>query len=150
MIRDRGERGSAAVLSPRAAAVFGLEVLAADIQSEPRNRTRFLVLIAAGKEPPRPLSRAGGLVPMRSTLVVSVRNEPGSLMRVLGVLAAHGLNMSKLESRPSRNHAWEYVFWIDLDANLCAPEAAPALEELRASAVDVRVMGCYPRAEEPI
>jgi prephenate dehydratase len=147
MIRERDERGSAAVLSPRAAALFGLEVLAADIQSEPRNRTRFLILTPpGGQAPPRVLRTAGTT---GSTLLVSVRNEPGTLHRVLGVLAAHGLNMSKLESRPSRSHSWEYVFWMDLDADLGAPEAAPALAALREAAADVRVMGCYPRAAEP-
>ncbi len=147
MIRERDERGSAAVLSPRAAALFGLEVLAEDIQSEARNRTRFLILTRPDREAPPRVHRASGTP--GSTLLVSVRNEPGTLHRVLGVLADHGLNMSKLESRPSRSHAWEYVFWMDLDADLAAPAAAPALEALRAAAVDVRVMGCYPRAAEP-
>ena len=147
MIREREERGSAAVLSPRAAKLFGLEVLASDIQSEPRNRTRFLILTPPGGEaPPRVMRRSGT---RGSTLLVSVRNEPGTLHRVLGVLAGHGLNLSKLESRPSRAHAWEYVFWMDLDADLAAPEAVPALAALRDAAVDVRVMGCYPRAAEP-
>ncbi len=148
MIRDRAEKGAAAVLSPRAAALFGLEVLAQDIQSEPRNRTRFLIVAAdAAHVPP---IRTGAAGPRGSTLLVSVRNEPGALHRVLGVLAAHDLNMSKLESRPSAAHDWQYVFWMDLDADLCAPDAAPALNALRAAAVDVRVMGCYPRAPEPV
>jgi prephenate dehydratase len=146
MIADQRETGSAAVLSPRAAALFGLEVLAADIQSEPRNRTRFLVLaqpLAAGAPA---TDRAPS---MHSTLLVSVRNEPGTLVRVLSVLADHGLNMTRLESRPSRTHAWEYVFWIDLDADMCAPDQELALAGLRAAAVDVRVMGSYPKAPEP-
>ena len=147
MIRDRAERGSAAVLSPRAAHLFGLEVLAHDIQTEPRNRTRFLILAAdPAAVPPRrhpPEGRRG------TTLLVGVRNEPGALHRVLGVLAAHGLNMSRLESRPSRAHSWEYVFWMDLDADLTAPDAGPALAALREAAVEVRVMGAYPRAAEP-
>jgi prephenate dehydratase len=147
MIRDRDERGSAAVLSPRAAELFGLEILAADIQSERQNRTRFLILTRPDREAPPRVVRTSGTP--GSTLLVSVRNEPGTLYRVLGVLAAHGLNMSKLESRPSRSHAWEYVFWMDLDADISAPEAAPALADLREAAVEVRVMGCYPRAAEP-
>jgi len=147
MIRERSEHGSAAVLSPRAAELFGLEVLASDIQSEPRNRTRFLILRSPVRDAPPRVVRPSG-VP-GSTLLVSVRNEPGTLVRVLGVLAEHGLNMSKLESRPSRSHAWEYVFWMDLDADLDAPEQTPALFALREAAVDVRVMGCYPRAAEP-
>jgi prephenate dehydratase len=146
MIRDREERGSAAVLSPRAAALFGLEVLAGDIQTNPLNRTRFLVL--AGPDVVMPAADIDPR-PSRSTLLIGVRNEPGSLHRVLGVLATHGLNMSKLESRPSRDRAWEYVFWVDLDGDLCAPDAEPALAELREAAAEVRVIGCYPKAPEP-
>jgi prephenate dehydratase len=148
-IADRRELGSAAVLSPRAAALHGLEVLASDIQSAPANRTRFLVL-AAGRSPAAPeRTLVGDRRPMRTTVVLSVRNEPGSLHRVLGVLAAHGLNMSKLESRPSRERAWEYVFWVDLDADLCSPDARSILDELRDATAMMRVMGCYPRGEEP-
>jgi len=146
MIADRGETGSAAVLSPRAAALFGLDVLAEDIQSEPRNRTRFLVL---ARPDATPVPRNDPAAVMHSTLLVSVRNEPGTLVRVLNVIAAHELNMTKLESRPSQTHTWEYVFWIDLDADMGAPEHAAALTGLRAAAVDVRVMGCYPKAAEP-
>ena len=147
MIADRHETGSAAVLSPRAAALFGLEVLAADIQSEPRNRTRFLVLAQPGAPAIVPVDPGSA---MHSTLIVSVRNEPGTLVRVLGVLADHELNMTKLESRPSRTHTWEYVFWIDLDADMGAPGQQHALAGLRAAAVDVRVLGCYPKAPEPV
>jgi len=146
MIRDRQEHGSAAVLSPRAAALFGLEVLATDIQSEPHNRTRFLVL-AHGDTVSQPAT--GDPRPRRSTLLIGVRNEPGALYRVLGVLAKHKLNMSKLESRPSRAHSWEYVFWVDVDADLSDPSADAALAELREAAYEVRVIGCYARAPEP-
>jgi prephenate dehydratase len=144
MIVERGERGAAAVLSPRAAALFGLEVLATDIQSEPRNRTRFLVIAPPGTIVP-PVPGAS----MHSTLLVAVRNEPGTLVRVLLVLADHDLNMTKLESRPSRTSTWEYVFWIDVDADMSAPKHAAALAELESSAVSVRVLGCYAKASEP-
>jgi len=145
MIRDRDERGSAAVLSPRAAELFELEVLAADIQSEPRNRTRFLVIAPPGT---RAVPEPGAA--MHSTLLVTVRNEPGTLVRVLQVLATYGLNMTKLESRPSRTSTWEYIFWIDVDADMSAPAQAAALAELESAAVSVRVLGCYAKASEPI
>ena len=148
MIADRGETGSAAVLSPRAASLFGLQVLAEDIQSEPRNRTRFLVLARPDVAAALPARDPDAV--MHSTLLVSVRNEPGTLVRVLNVIAEHQLNMTKLESRPSQTHTWEYVFWIDLDADMGAPGNAAALTGLRAAAVDVRVMGCYPKAPEPV
>jgi prephenate dehydratase len=164
LIAERKERGAAAVLSPRAAALFRLKVLAEDIQDVPGNRTRFLIVsrpdtadLVAGRsfggtvaEGP---SERGRLPPrsdrqMRVTLVMAVRNEPGSLHRALGVIAAAGLNMSKIESRPSREAAWEYVFWVDLDADLRAAATRMALAELAGVTTMVRVLGCYPRAEE--
>ncbi len=167
LIVDRDERGAAAVLSPRAAALFGLEILADAIQDVPDNRTRFLVVErpVAGARPDggarpdagerrdagegsgaRPASGAAADRAMRTTLVMAVRNEPGSLHRCLAVFADAGLNMSKLESRPSRTRAWEYVFWIDLDADAADPATSAALERLRAQAAMVRVLGSYPRA----
>ena len=79
----------------------------------------------------------------------ATRNEPGALHRCLGVFAEAGVNLSKLESRPARGRAWEYVFWADLDADAAEPGAAAALARLSESAGMVRVLGSYPRAEEP-
>ena len=76
-----------------------------------------------------------------------MRNEPGTLLAVLRVLADHGLNMRKLESRPSRERAWEYVFWIDLDGDVADPAMAAALEGLEAVTTTTRVLGSYPVAE---
>lgn len=140
-IADSGERGAAAVLSPRAAALFGLESLAADIGDLPGNRTRFLVL--ARHEAPLP-SLIAPPAHRRTTLVVAVRNEPGTLLAVLRVIAAHGLNMRKLESRPSRERAWEYVFWIDLDGDVADASMAAALDEVRGVTTLTRVLGSYP------
>src|SRR6478609_9679054 len=124
-IADTGERGAAAVLSPRAAALFGLEVLADEIGDQEANRTRFVVIGPEGAQVP-PLRAELSTVP-RTTIVVAVRNEPGTLLAVLRVLAGHGLNMRKLESRPMRERPWEYVFWIDLDGASGEPAMAAAL-----------------------
>ena len=140
-IADAAERGAAAVLSPRAAALFGLEVLADDIGDLPDNRTRFLVLARPGAELPALLDPPSL---RRTTLVVAVRNEPGTLLAVLRVIAAHGLNMRKLESRPSRERAWEYVFWIDLDGDVSDPAMRAALDEVRGVTTMTRVLGSYP------
>jgi prephenate dehydratase len=142
-IAERGERGAAAVLSPRAAALFGLEILADDIQDVTDNRTRFLILAPSGAE--LPVLREGG--PPRTTLALAVRNEPGTLLAVLDVFARHGLNMSKLESRPSRERAWEYVFWVDLDADGRGPQTHAALAELEAVTTMLRVLGSYARGQ---
>ena len=150
-IKRLGERGSAAVLSPRAAELHGLTVLAEDIQAERRNRTRFLVLAMPGEEGlPAPASAQPDGA-RRSTLAFSVRNEPGTLVRALNVIADHHINMTKLESRPSREGAWNYVFWVDVDSDVC-DEGGPGaafLQDLRSVCVWVRVMGCYPRGVEP-
>lgn len=148
LIRDAGERAAAAVLSPRAAALFGLEVLAADIAGATDNRTRFLVVGAPGTavDGIRP-SRADDW-PRRTTLVFAVLNEPGTLLRALRAFAERGVNLSALESRPSRSAAWEYVFWVDLDADAAEPACAAAIDDLRASSTMVRVLGSYARAPE--
>jgi prephenate dehydratase len=140
-IADIGERGAAAVLSPRAARLFGLEVLAEEIGDLPDNRTRFLVLARPGATVPALIDPPAL---RRTTLVVAVRNEPGTLLAVLRVIAAHDLNMRKLESRPSRERAWEYVFWIDLDGDVADAEMAAALDEVRGVTTMTRVLGSYP------
>ncbi|MEX2184774.1 MAG: prephenate dehydratase [Chloroflexota bacterium] len=143
-IADAQERGAAAVLSPRAAAAFGLEILADGIGDLPDNRTRFLVL-ARHDAPPTTIQDEP--THRRTTIVVAVRHEPGTLLAVLRVIADHGLNMRKLESRPSRERAWEYVFWIDLDGDMADPAMLVALEEVRAVTTSTRILGSYPVAE---
>ncbi|MBA2700465.1 MAG: prephenate dehydratase [Chloroflexi bacterium] len=140
-IVDAGERRAAAVLSPRAAELFGLEVVAEGIGDLPDNRTRFLV-VAREDGAPASLRVEGGTY--RTTLVVAVRNEPGTLLEVLRVIAAHGLNMDKLESRPSRERAWEYVFWVDLDGAVTEPAMRAALAQLVEVTTTARVLGSYP------
>jgi prephenate dehydratase len=160
IIRDAGEGGAAAVLSPRAAALFGLEILADGIQGAADNRTRFLIVApptAAGE-----VAAAGGIAaanevvaaapggPRRTTMAFAVRNEPGTLLRALRAFADRGVNLSSLESRPSRTAAWEYVFWADIDADAHDPSCAAAIEDLRSAATMVRVLGSYPRALESV
>jgi prephenate dehydratase len=145
-ISERGERAAAAVLSPRAAGLFGLEILADEIGDLPGNRTRFVVLSRLGARMPDRAADPGA--PRRTTLVLAVRNEPGTLLAVLRVFAEHGLNMSKLESRPSRERAWEYVFWVDLDADDAQPETQAALDALVPVTTMIRVLGSYPKASE--
>ena len=144
MIAEKRERRSAAVASPRVAALYGLEVLAANIQTGDDNRTRFAVLGRDG------VAAAGGAAtgPRKTTLVFAVRNVPGSLNRCLGTFASRGVNLSRLESRPARTARWEYVFWVDVDLDATQPACAEALAELRTEAEMVRVLGSYPRTAE--
>jgi prephenate dehydratase len=145
MIAENRERHAAAVASPRVAQLYGLDVLAADIQTGTDNRTRFAVLGREGSAAASPIPGTG---PRKSTLVFAVRNVPGSLNRCLGAFAARGVNLSRLESRPARTARWEYVFWVDVDADATDPACAAALAELRTEAEMVRVLGSYPRTGE--
>jgi prephenate dehydratase len=146
LIAEREERGAAAVLSPRAAGLFGLAVLADGIQSVPDNRTRFLVVVRPGAAAPVPAAAPGSA--RRTTLVFAVRNEPGTLLAVLAVFASRAINLSTLESRPSRERAWEYVFWADLDIDTAEPAMVAALADLTPITTMIRVLGSYPRAAE--
>jgi len=146
LIAERAETGAAAVLSRRAADVFGLEILAEGIQDVADNRTRFVAVAPAGSDAVAATLRGAPGDPSRTTLAFAVRNEPGTLIRALSVFADRGVNLSSLESRPSRSVAWEYVFWVDLDGGADEPAAAGAIADLLAVTTMVRVIGSYSRA----
>ncbi|HYO42999.1 MAG TPA: prephenate dehydratase [Candidatus Limnocylindrales bacterium] len=153
-VAERGERGAAAVASARVAAIYGLTILADDIQSGSNNRTRFAVMARAGDEIRASVlgaARAAAVAgPSRTSLAFAVRNVAGSLYRSLGAFATRGLNLSRLESRPwtARVSRWEYLFWVDLDGDPSDPACAAALEELRGETELVRILGTYPRDPE--
>ena len=155
LIRESGELGAAAVLSPRAAALFDLEIVATDVQGIPDNRTRFLVVAPPEGQAglrvtsPREREAAKGAGARRTTLAFAVANRPGTLLAALRAFADRGLNLSKLESRPGRTTAWAYVFWVDLDADASASATAAAIDELRSVATMVRILGSYPRGSDP-
>jgi prephenate dehydratase len=142
MIRERGERDAAAVLSPRAAAIHGLSALTGPIEGVQGNRTRFWIVQRAGSAATRATTG-----PARTTLLVGLRNEPGTLLAALAVIAKAGVNISKLESRPNRVGEWEYIFWLDLDGAADAPEILSVMQGLADVTLERRILGSYPRGE---
>ncbi len=142
MIRERGERDAAAVLSPRAAAIHGLTPLTGPIEGVQGNRTRFWIVQRAGGAAKRATAS-----PARTTLLVGIRNEPGTLLAALAVIANAGVNISKLESRPNRVGEWEYIFWLDLDGAANSPEILGVMQGLADVTLERRILGSYPRGE---
>jgi prephenate dehydratase len=148
MIAEKHEGRAAAVASPRVAELYGLEILEADIQTGDNNRTRFAILGREGSAGASAAPVTPDAGPRKTTLVFAVRNVPGSLNRCLGTFASRGVNLSRLESRPARTARWEYVFWVDVDADADEPGCAAALAELGTEGEMVRVLGSYPRTGE--
>jgi prephenate dehydratase len=130
--------GVAAIASRHAADIYGLGVLAAGIETNPVNFTRFLALALT---PAPPADRA------KTSLVFSTANVPGALYRALGTFAVRNINLTKLESRPRRDRPWEYLFYVDVEIHQDAPDGRAALAELAGVTAFLRVLGSYPRAE---
>ena len=137
--RARDERGTAAIASRAAAEIYGLTLLANEIEDRPDNTTRFLVV-------GRKLFSASGAD--RTTLLVSAADtdDAGALFRLLEPLAEHRVNMTRIESRPSHKRKWDYVFFIDIEGHVSDPSVAKALAALEERASLFKILGSYPRA----
>jgi chorismate mutase/prephenate dehydratase len=137
--RARDEKGTAAIAGQTAAEIYGLKVLAAEIEDRSDNTTRFLVL---GRKLFTPSGED------RTTLLVSVghTDAPGALHRLLEPLAKYRISMTRIESRPSHRRKWDYVFFIDFEGHADEPHVAKALAELKRRTSLFRVLGSYPRA----
>jgi len=128
---------SAAIASRRAAELFNLNILAENIEDDPKNTTRFLVLSThdvapSGKD--------------KTSLVIAAKNVPGAVVSLLEPLAQHRVSMTKLESRPSKIGMWEYVFFVDIEGHHQDPNVSSALAELQQRASFLKVLGSYPVA----
>jgi chorismate mutase / prephenate dehydratase len=137
--RARDERGTAAIASSAAAEIYGLSLLANDIEDRADNTTRFLIV-------GRTLFNASGAD--RTTLLVSASktDDAGALFRLLEPLAEHRINMTRIESRPSRKRKWDYVFFIDIEGHVSDTSVAKALASLEKRASLFKILGSYPRA----
>jgi chorismate mutase/prephenate dehydratase len=129
------EAGSAAIAGKLAGELLGLDVIESAIQDSADNTTRFLVIGM------RPSPATGN---DRTSLLFSVAHEPGALYRALEPFHAQGINIGKIESRPSRRKAWEYCFFLDVDGHATDPALERVLAELRQRCTQVKILGTFP------
>ncbi len=135
LAREDGE--GAAVASELAAELFGLRVAETRIQDLAANATRFVVL---GPKAAEPTGRD------RTTLLAMAQDGPGALLRLLEPLARRGLNLSRIQSRPTRRKLWEYAFFLDVEGHAEDALMAEALAELQTACASLKVLGSYPQA----
>jgi chorismate mutase / prephenate dehydratase len=131
--------GAAAIASSEAAQMYNLQVLASKIEDFARNITRFLLI---GKKGARPTGKD------KTSLLFVTAHAPGALYKVLTPIAVNGLNMVKLESRPSRHENWSYCFFLDLEGHLDTPAVKETVEVMRGLCLFLKVLGSYPQAHE--
>ena len=137
--RARDEEGTAALAGEAAAEVYGLKILFREVEDQADNTTRFVVV-------GRKLFPASGNDKTSVLVSASGTEGPGVLLHLLGPLARHGVNMTRIESRPSRRRKWDYVFFVDLDGHADDPPVKKALDEVKAKASLFKVLGAYPKA----
>ncbi len=132
----KGDPAKAAIASEEAATLYGVNVLRANIEDFVANATRFLIIgdIAVG--------RSGS---DKTSVLMSKKSEPGSLLKLLEPFARHSINMTKIESHPSQKGNWEYVFFIDFDGHAEDPAVVALFEELKKEAPLFKLLGSYPK-----
>ena len=137
MIKEKGITDGAAIASARAAEIYGMEILAREIEDNPNNFTRFFVL-AQQDAPPSGNDK--------TSIVFAVKHKPGALYEFLKELAERKLNLTKIESRPTRQKPWEYNFYLDFEGHREDKVPREALERVKDFALFLKVLGSYPKA----
>jgi chorismate mutase/prephenate dehydratase len=138
MIKEQNLTDCAAVASARAADIYGMTVIASEIEDNPHNFTRFFIL-SRDDAPPTGNDK--------TSIVFSLKHKPGALYDCLKEFAASGINLTKLESRPTRHQPWEYNFYMDISGHREDESIRQALAKLDELSIFVKVLGSYPRTK---
>jgi prephenate dehydratase len=141
IIKDGKIANAAAIASQRAAEIYEMKILKKGIEDYGRNFTRFLVISKSeGKKKPD----------SKTSIIFSVPHTPGSLYNTLEVFARNRINLTKIESRPTRQRPWEYYFFVDLEGHYKDPLVAKAFAEVATKTVFLKVLGSYPKSKEEL
>ena len=135
--RLKNEWHSAAIAGDVAVAEYGLHKLHENIEDNPNNTTRFLII---GKEDTAPSGQD------KTSILVSSADRTGALIEILEPLKRHGVSMTSIETRPERPNKWAYVFFIDMNGHVEDKNVKAAIEEIRPLVKELRVLGSYPKA----
>ena len=139
MIKEQGLTDAGAIAGERAAEIYSMNILTRDIADNPNNYTRFFVL-SKNDAPPSGNDK--------TSVIFSTKHIPGALYQALGEFAKRKINLTKIESRPTKRRPWEYNFYLDFEGHRSEQRCAEALEGLRSKAVFVKILGSYPKAPE--
>ncbi len=140
MVRERNDPHTAALASQRAAQINGLQILSENMEDNPANFTRFLILASQPHQ-----AIVSDARDYKTTIVFSLKNHPGSLFKALSVFALRDIDLTKIESRPIQGKPWEYLFYIDFTGHVNQETCGRALEHLQELAPFIRVLGSFPK-----
>ena len=138
LIKREGLMDAAAIASAQAAHVHGMHILKEGIEDNPENYTRFLVLARDPIEPQPPA---------KTSIVFAMKNVPGALFKALSVFALRDIDLTKIESRPQKGKAWEYIFYLDFVGSMSEQRCRNAINHLQEIATYLRILGSYPKGE---
>jgi len=138
MIKEKGITDGAAIASARAAEIYGMQIIAREIEDNPNNFTRFFIL---SKQDSPPTGND------KTSIVFSVKHKPGALHEFLRELSSRNINLTKIESRPTRQKPWEYNFYLDLEGHREDKGTKEALDRFDRTSLFTKVLGSYPKAK---
>jgi chorismate mutase/prephenate dehydratase len=140
MLKEKGLKDAAAVASEKAAEIYGMKILAREIEDTPTNYTRFFVI---SKEDAAMTGKD------KTSIIFAAKHKPGALYHALEEFEKRNINLTKIESRPTRQKPWEYNFYLDFEGHRTEENCAEALKALEKKAAFLKILGSYPRAEQP-